>query len=111
MTTTSAGDSRHGSSFEWCSNGPRKTTGRSRGSSRRIRTSRSIAAVAPEPQKMTTSSSPPPTARWITRRALSRSCVVRRPVAEASVWVFAYSGSTRSRMTSSMNASERPEAV
>ena len=33
------------------------------------------------------------------------------PVAEASVCVFAYSGSTRLRMTSSMKASERPEAV
>jgi hypothetical protein len=29
MTTTSAIDSRHGSSFEWCSNGPMNTTGRS----------------------------------------------------------------------------------
>ena len=29
ITTTSAIDSRHGSSFEWCSNGPMKTTGRS----------------------------------------------------------------------------------
>ena len=28
MTTTSAIDSRHGSSLEWCSNGPMKTTGR-----------------------------------------------------------------------------------
>ena len=30
MVTTSAIDSRHGSSLEWCSNGPTKTTGRSR---------------------------------------------------------------------------------
>jgi hypothetical protein len=29
ITTTSAIDSRHGSSFEWCSYGPRNTTGRS----------------------------------------------------------------------------------
>ena len=31
MTTTSAIDSRHGSSLLWCSNGPTKTTGRSGG--------------------------------------------------------------------------------
>ena len=31
MTTTSAMDSRHGSSLEWCSNGPMNTTGRSSG--------------------------------------------------------------------------------
>ncbi len=31
MTTTSAIDSRHGSSLEWCSNGPMNTTGRSPG--------------------------------------------------------------------------------
>ena len=31
MTTTSAMDSRHGSSLEWCSKGPTKTTGRSSG--------------------------------------------------------------------------------
>ena len=29
ITTTSAIDSRHGSSLEWCSKGPMKTTGRS----------------------------------------------------------------------------------
>ncbi len=31
ITTTSAIDSRHGSSLEWCSKGPMKTTGRSSG--------------------------------------------------------------------------------
>ena len=90
-----------------------KTTGRcGRGRARSSRrTSLSIAPVVPEPQKMTTSSSPPLTARWMMRRASSRSAVVWRPVAEASVCVFAYSGRTRSRMKSSMNDSERPEAV
>ena len=29
IVTTSQMDSRHGSSLEWCSNGPMKTTGRS----------------------------------------------------------------------------------
>ena len=88
-----------------------KTTGRSARSRSRTRTSLSIAPVAPEPQKITTSSAVPFTARWMTRRASSRSAVVCRPVADASVCVFAYSGSTRSRMKSSMNDSERPEAV
>ena len=87
------------------------TTGRSARSRSRRRTSLSIAPVAPEPQKITTSSAVPLTARWMTRRASSRSAVVCRPVADASVCVFAYSGSTRSRMKSSMNDSERPEAV
>jgi hypothetical protein len=105
ITTTSAIDSRHGSSFEWCSNGPMNTTGRSPGAiwlrrpyraSRsdgirrfRIRTSLSIAEVAPEPQKITTASSSPPTASWMIRRASSRSRVVCRPVPLASVCVFA----------------------
>ena len=84
------------------------TTAPSRSSSR---TSLSIAPVEPEPQNTTTSSSPPLTARWITRRASSRSAVVCRPVADASVCVFAYSGRTRVRIVSSMNDSERPEAV
>ena len=69
IVTTSAIDSRQGSSLLWCSYGPMKTTGRwSRGmrerrsqrSSRsagirslRTSTSRLIAAVEPEPQKMT----------------------------------------------------------
>ena len=35
MTTTSASDSRQGSSLLWCSYGPMKTTGRSRGGDRR----------------------------------------------------------------------------
>ena len=64
--TTSALDSRHGSSLEWCSYGPTKTTAARRRPSRsRSRTSLSIAPVVPEPQKMTTSSSPPLTARWM----------------------------------------------
>jgi hypothetical protein len=71
----------------------------------------SIAPVEPDPQNRTTSSGPPPTAAWMTRRASSRRAVVWRPVADASVCVFAYSGSTRSRMWSSMNVSARPEAV
>jgi len=37
--------------------------------------------------------------------------VVRRPVAEASVWVLPYIGSTCSRMKSSMKPRERPDAV
>jgi hypothetical protein len=37
--------------------------------------------------------------------------VVCRPVPEVSVWVLAYSGITSSRMKSSMNERERPEAV
>jgi hypothetical protein len=69
------------------------------------------AAVAPEPQKMTRSSSVPPTASRITRRASSRSLLVCRPVPELSVWVLAYLGSTASRMKSSMKSSDLPEAV
>ncbi len=98
IVTTSATDSRHGSSFEWCSYGPMNTTGRSRRASSSTRISVSIAAVEPDPQKSTTSSSLPPTAPWMTRRASSRNAVVCNPVADASVCVFAYSGSTRSRM-------------
>ncbi len=45
------------------------------------------------------------------RRASSRSTVIRRPVAETSVWVFAYSGSTSSRMKSSTKPSALPEAA
>ncbi len=80
---------------------------------RRLRISISllIAPVAPEPQKITTSSDEPPTERWMIRRASSRKRVVCRPVVEVSVWVLAYSGSTSSRMKSSMKPSERPEAV
>ena len=48
---------------------------------------------------------------WMMARACSRSSVVRRPVAEASVCVLAYIGSTCSRMKSSMKPSERPDAV
>ena len=127
MTTTSAMDSRHGSSLEWCSYGPTKTTGRSAAGIRPaspyrssspagIRSSRMpisllTAAVAPDPQKMTRSSAVPPTASRMIRRASSRSRVVARPVPELSVWVFAYRGSTSSRMKSSMKSSDRPEAV
>ena len=71
----------------------------------------SIAAVLPEPQNTTTSSAVPLTARWTVRRASSRSAVVCRPVADASVCVLAYRGRTRVRIASSMNDSERPEAV
>ena len=53
-----------------------------------------MAPVAPVPQKMTTSRSPAFTDRAMTRRASSRSAVVRRPVADASVCVLAYIGST-----------------
>ena len=45
------------------------------------------------------------------RRASSRRRIVWRPVADDSVCVFAYSGSTSSRMKSSMKLSERPDAV
>ncbi len=48
-----------------------------------------IAAVAPEPQKITRSSSVPPTESRMSRRACSRSLVVYSPVPELSVWVFA----------------------
>ena len=44
-------------------------------------------------------------------RASSRNLVVCRPVPLDSVWVFAYNGSTASRIRSSMNETERPEAV
>jgi hypothetical protein len=71
----------------------------------------SIAPVVPAPQKTTTSSSPPPAERWMVARASSRIAVVWRPVADASVCVLPYSGSTRSRMKSSTKRSDRPEAV
>ncbi|GAA3348977.1 hypothetical protein GCM10020358_69450 [Amorphoplanes nipponensis] len=103
--TTSAIVSRQGSSLEWCSYGPTRTTGRSpagmaavrayrsaraSGSrSPRIATSLLIAAVAPEPQNSTTSSGPAPTLPAMIRRASSRRAPVCRPVAEASVWVLA----------------------
>ena len=74
-------------------------------------TSLSIAAVAPDPQKMTAVSSSAPAARRIVARASSRSREVASPVALASVWVLAYQGSTCSRMKSSTNDSARPEAV
>ena len=112
MVTTSALDSRHGSSLEWCSYGPMNTTGAGRGSRSSSRTSLSIAPVAPEPQKTTTSSSPPLTGAVDDRGGRPRAgAVVWRPVADASVCVFAYSGSTRSRMKSSTKDSERPDAV
>ena len=70
-----------------------------------------IAAVDPEPQKITRSSAVPPTASRIISRASSRSLVVRSPVPELSVWVFAYHGSTASRIKSSMKSSDLPDAV
>ena len=120
-------DSRQGSSLEWCSYGPTNTTGRSAAGIRAVSWYRSsspagmrssripmsllTAAVAPEPQKMTRSSSVPPTASRIIFRASSRSRVVCRPVPELSVCVLAYRGRTASRMKSSMKSSDRAEAV
>ena len=74
-------------------------------------TRRSIAAVLPEPTKMTAVESSPPTAARTISRASSRSLDVARPVPLASVWVFAYRGSTSSRTKSSTKVSARPEAV
>lgn len=71
----------------------------------------SMAPVEPEPVKMTTVSSSPPTASRITERASSRSEVVCAAVAEDSLWVLAYQGRTWSRMKSSTNETARPEAV
>ena len=71
----------------------------------------SIAAVLPEPQKTTAVLSSPPIASRTIRRASSRSSVVCRPVALASVCVFAYRGSTSSRRKSSRKDSARPDAV
>ena len=71
----------------------------------------SIAAVEPEPQKSTASSSVPPTDSRITLRASSRSRVVCNPVPDDSVCVFAYRGRISVAMNSSMNASDRPDAV
>ncbi len=114
IRTTSAADSRQGSSLEWCSYGPTKTTGRAcpEGTcSPRMRSSLSIAPVDPEPVKTTACSSPPPTASRTSCLASSRRRVVCRPVPDDSVWVLAYQGRTSSRMKSSMNPSARPEAV
>ena len=77
----------------------------------RMPTSRLIAAVEPDPQKITHVSSSPFTASTMIRRASSRSRVVCSPVPLDSVWVFAYRGSTSARMKSSMNDSARPLAV
>ena len=75
-------------------------------------TSRLIAAVDPDPQKTTACrEGSPPTPSRTSRLASSRKRVVWRPVPDDSVWVFAYSGSTESRMKSSMNERLRPEAV
>jgi len=105
IVTTSAIDSRQGSSLLWCSYGPMNTTGRcSRGicavkpwarsrsaGIRRLRmpTSLSIAPVVPEPVKMTTASSPQLSESATIARASSRSRVVCRPVPLLSVCVFA----------------------
>ena len=71
----------------------------------------SMAAVEPVPVKITTVSSSPPTASRMIRRASSRSRVVCSPVPDDSVCVFAYRGSTSSRMNRSMKSSARPDAV
>ena len=72
----------------------------------------SMAPVEPDPANRTTwSLSVPPTASRMIRRASSRKRVVWRPVPDDSVWVLPYSGRTASRMKSSMNASDRPDAV
>jgi hypothetical protein len=70
-----------------------------------------MAPVVPDPQKITSVSSSPPTLSRMMRRASSRRRVVCRPVPLDSVWVFAYRGNTSSRMKSSMNPSARPDAV
>jgi len=127
ITTTSAIDSRQGSSLEWCSNGPMNTTGRlsagiwsvkrySSSSSAgirmpRMRTILSIALVAPDPVKITTVCSSPPTASRMIARASSLSRVVCSPVPDDSVCVLAYRGSTSSLMKSSMKVTLRPDAV
>ncbi len=105
IRTTSAIDSRHGSSLEWCSYGPMKTTGRSpagmcslsryRSSSTdgirrpRMPISFAIAPVLPEPANSTSTSSSPPTASRMIARASSRRRVVCRPVPLDSVCVLA----------------------
>ena len=127
IITTSAMDSRHGSSLLWCSKGPMNTTGRSDSgicalnpyrSSRsagmrrlRIPMSLLIAPVVPEPAKITAVESSPCTHSRMIRRASSRSRVVCRPVPLDSVWVLAYRGSTSVRMKSSMKSRARPLAV
>ncbi len=55
----------------------------------RMRTSLSIAPVAPEPAKITTVSASPPTASRMISRASSRRRVVCRPVPDDSVCVLA----------------------
>ena len=105
MVTTSAIDSRHGISLEWCSYGPMNTTGRwSRGiASLRCQRSSSadgmrspstpmslsIAPVHPDPAKTTTVSASPWTASAMILRASSRRRVVCRPVPLDSVCVLA----------------------
>ena len=68
---------------------------RARASRSSTRMSLSIAAVRPSRRTRRRRPSPPLTARWMMRRASSRSAVVCRPVADASVCVLAYSGRTR----------------
>ena len=58
----------------------------------RIPTSLSMAPVHPDPVKIRTVSSSPPTASRMMRRASSPSRVVGRPVPLDSVWVLAYRG-------------------
>jgi hypothetical protein len=54
-----------------------------------MRTSLSIAPVAPDPAKMTTVSASPPIAARISARASSRRRLVCRPVPDDSVCVLA----------------------
>ena len=115
IITTSAMDSRHGSSLLWCSYGPMNTTGRWSAGIRDAQVpavvevgrqaqvehvdERLMAAVEPDPQKITAwRSGSPPTPSSTRRRASSRKRVVCSPVPDDSVWVFAYSGRTASRM-------------
>ena len=75
-------------------------------------TRRLIAPVIPAPVKITAwSSFVAPTASRMIARASSRKRVVCSPVPDDSVWVFAYSGRTASRIQSSTNVSARPLAV
>jgi hypothetical protein len=67
--------------------------------------------VAPEPTKITLSSGPAFTELRTAVRACSRKRVVCRPLADASVWVLAYSGITERRRKSSMKLRQRPDAV
>ena len=92
--------------LRWCSSSSRDGI-----LSPRTPISLSMAPVQPDPAKITTVSSPPPTAAWMIARASSRKRVVCSPVPLDSVWVLAYLGNTSKRMKSSRKVSARPEAV